>query len=1386
MPRTVIPRLFAAFTGLQDEAKQSGLSDSVIAAFLQDGQDHSGVPVSVRWLHRAFLGFPRRPFTVFRRPPRFDLQPIAGNLSVIGEQKVGWGEPGMIRVECRAAPEAGATIEVDALDEHLDPIPGQTVRLSAPGRARLFGPGIHGLQVRGRGMLTAIRGMGQSAYANFQGWEQIEQVGLPVRAEDNLPTSAYDGAPQGPEPVGLDAIDAGERRMEIARLMHLTPPDTGVAAVPAPAWPAPDTKQYLFGASDGVGPLLKHVYDCVRSTDDTDPARQQSGFVAEVTVPGMRQIGSSPDGETVDLKLPVVELTLLAAASDTYASTGLGYGTLDFPPVLGTSPESGVVVPENTVFSEFDYMVVADFAYAVRRPGVGIVVNRLELAALAQPKPVPVPPAALTSELVHHNRPAAQDEPESVAIRLSWDRAQEPRSFAAVRSLGAGQVDVLNAPRQGAGGFIPYLAQQPPPVDGKPPAGGRSTLVDPAVPAPLTGNRTARHLLAALDMFGRWSSWAATSLLLTAPQVARPGLHGITLLPEANVLPDGTVPATLEIVFSWDWFQRRPARIVLRGRFFATGTPAPTEPNGLALRPTGPASPQVQIRFDPSTDQPSIASGHAGTVEVVQTDPPPASEPSPKAESSAVRRYRLVLSGLACDFRTVPEVGYAVFARAEEAVRPGALSPRVGPALDTAFDPIPPDSISMPADVQWTALPDAVGIARRVLEWPADPRARGYVVWRATESALRHRIDPALPPPAAGSSMVQRAMDLRDLLRDATNQARAAIAFTRLNTELVASARYEVELPGAADVLYVFQVTAVSKTNVAGQRSNDLAFVAVPRLNQPGEPLVTVRRVSDGSGLQIAVVPGRGATPVGYRVHRARNPLLTQDVGLMGPARIRPRDPGWANIAVPPVNGGAPLAGRAVRDPIAPSWYPYYYRVVALGEEDLPEGQIRGQSAPSATQTGLLPPAGPPRLERIVEARALGAVTSIAVGAAPRGVAFDERRGRVYVANTMADSISAIDVGTNSVVDTIPVGSGPTVVAVLPDDGTICVGRAGISAITLVDRATGSTREVVVGGRPSGVAVHEASRRVYVAVPSLNRVVAIDAVTGAVVATVAIGGRPLAVAVHAASDRVYVTSQNSDLLTVVDGTTHAVLQSVTVTGRPESVDVNPTTGQVYVTNRNTRSLLVFEGATLDRQADISLGTIPTEVRVDARTNRAYVSHTAASLVSMVDGETQTMIGQASVGGGPSGLAVHSQQGQVYVSQGASNAVAVLSLTSGALNRVFRLHADLPIRQTPLGEARLEVFSATIDPLNGRVQRTRLFVAPPHQIAEGPPLTVLPSPTPEELAAMPEVRRGPPDANGMVAYTVRVRAEAIPQGIVLVRAHDPLGRVAEAQLMEEGS
>jgi len=987
MARRVMPGAFLLYAGALAEAHQAGAALKAVEfqQRLQPGArrpDIPGVPIALRWITRPAFGFPRTRFDVWRRPrvERPGTKLFGGTLTTTGTpQQRGWAAGRMYEVQFDALPAPGAVLTVEALDVHWHVIPGQRIDFTAAARGAFRSPGIAALRVRGDGAVGSVVGTPQNQFANEPDWQRTQVVGLPFGTSEIGPPF-YDPVPQGYEAPTLDALAAAVMRLGIARVLRMPLPATGVPDIPAPTWDGPDPAGFLKQLRDTSPSLVPLIGDCLANSDDTDPAKLQALYAVDAQLPGVQQAGipgapSGPDPAT--MRLPVVAVSMLSAGSDSETATALGYGTVDFPEQTQLPP-TALVYPPGTVRTPFDYMVTAPFVL----PDVG----RLDLAALAQLQPDPVPVTGLQAARRQGNRAPAVDQPASEAVQLSWQLSTLAAGYGVLRSRKPFDAAILNSVRP-SGGFDPFIPQRPQAAGGEPLAGVRTAFTDPVSPVPISGAATSRYLVIALDVFARWSSWQLVPYVSTAPPAQVPGLVSASLSTSAAARVGRVVPGTLEVEVVWDWSDRSPDRIELLGAFVAPpdSVPPASAPTGVPFGPGGPAV----IRFNTS-GAPFIASGHAGGVAEVPPPPPPPGVSPPDGDR---RLYRVTLTGLSCDYTTADDVAFALWTLGAEAVRPAAPSAATGPRVAHAADPIPPDPPALPAiDLIWTALPDATGHARAMLRWTAVPGAK-YVIWEATETALRRAVDPTATAPSTPTTILARAGALRSLVTATTqSHARSMIAFSRINERPIDATEVEVVLPGSADTLYAYRVSAITASNVESDRtrSSAVALVAVPRVIVPGRPRLLARAAP--AGTRLIVVPGKGSPATGFRLHRVRREGLAAEVGTMGPAVIAENASGWTAVSVPvsPTTTAGAEPGQAVVDPVPESWYPYYYRAVAVGQEDPGNGGLPGESEPSAVAAFVRPPAAGPALDNVTAAanttnRVVSFRTDLPVRATPVG-----------------------------------------------------------------------------------------------------------------------------------------------------------------------------------------------------------------------------------------------------------------------------------------------------------------------------------------------------------------------------------------------------------------
>jgi YVTN family beta-propeller protein len=253
----------------------------------------------------------------------------------------------------------------------------------------------------------------------------------------------------------------------------------------------------------------------------------------------------------------------------------------------------------------------------------------------------------------------------------------------------------------------------------------------------------------------------------------------------------------------------------------------------------------------------------------------------------------------------------------------------------------------------------------------------------------------------------------------------------------------ESRLPGSAPLaaakavahLTVYSGDATSSRGADGDSARVIATSPALGDYMAGGPAVATR--ANASGKRVAVLPLPANDELAILDAESGAVLRSVALGVLPVSAVVAADGGVAYVTV--FGGAKPKAGeRAMMQCCDPR-----VESVRVDERGIAE---RGNVS---------------RVDLVT-----GQVTDvITVGRHPTGLAWDERRARLYVANGNSDDVSVIDTRTNAVVATIPVapfrernaGIAPTAVAVTRDGSRLFVTLGGVNAVMVLDVTAGAT-----------------------------------------------------------------------------------------------------------------------------------------------------------------------------------------------------------------------------------------------------------------------------------------------------------------------------------------
>jgi YVTN family beta-propeller protein len=200
----------------------------------------------------------------------------------------------------------------------------------------------------------------------------------------------------------------------------------------------------------------------------------------------------------------------------------------------------------------------------------------------------------------------------------------------------------------------------------------------------------------------------------------------------------------------------------------------------------------------------------------------------------------------------------------------------------------------------------------------------------------------------------------------------------------------------------------------------------------------------------------------------------------------------------------------------------------------------------------------------VINASTYTVTATIPAGASPQSVVISPDGATLYVAgsgdvsNDEAGTITMISTATDGITGTISMGAyaGAAAVALSPDGTTAYVANADSNAVSVIDLTTDAvTATIPVGLFPDSLTVTPDGRSVYIANSSSESISVIDTATDAVTATIPIAGGPVQVANYPDGGSVFATT--GDGVSVISTENNTVTGTLTNTPDAIALAISP-------------------------------------------------------------------------------------------------------------------------------------------------------------------------------------------------------------------------------------
>jgi len=258
----------------------------------------------------------------------------------------------------------------------------------------------------------------------------------------------------------------------------------------------------------------------------------------------------------------------------------------------------------------------------------------------------------------------------------------------------------------------------------------------------------------------------------------------------------------------------------------------------------------------------------------------------------------------------------------------------------------------------------------------------------------------------------------------------------------------------------------------------------------------------------------------------------------------------------------------------------------------------------------------------------------------PRGLAINQYTNIAVVANEKSDSVSIVDLDTQAVLSTVPVGKAPIGVAIDKGKNIALVSNSKDDTVSIIDLNTFSAiKTIPVGKEPEGIAINQLTHTSLITNHKDDTVSVINLMNLGVIKTIPVGKEPKDVAVDPGLNCALVVNEKDYNVSIIDLKTYQVIGTVSVGQKPQAIDINPEAYLAAVVNEKDNSITVINLQTLQTYT-IQIGKHPVDVAVNPLDNHALVICDEDRSLLLVDLTTQKIIKTYSLNKLPKGVAVN--------------------------------------------------------------------------------------------------------------------------------------------------
>jgi YVTN family beta-propeller protein len=256
---------------------------------------------------------------------------------------------------------------------------------------------------------------------------------------------------------------------------------------------------------------------------------------------------------------------------------------------------------------------------------------------------------------------------------------------------------------------------------------------------------------------------------------------------------------------------------------------------------------------------------------------------------------------------------------------------------------------------------------------------------------------------------------------------------------------------------------------------------------------------------------------------------------------------------------------------------------------------------------------------------------NITVGNSPHDIKISDDQQIVYTTDMDLGTLSIVNATTNTLMNQITTGGGGgTVHGIAIFNGTLYVGDVyGGKVLVIKDNAI--KEEIKVGYGPEYMEIRPDGKVLYVANP-LSSISVVDLADNKVIKDIDSGITPHGLSFTKDGSRLFIVNIHNNTLSVIDAQKHELINTIPVGKNPEYVELSPHETIAYVANLGSDTVSKIDLTTFQVIAEIPVGKGPHEIAFSADGDLIYVSNMKGNSVSIINTSTDKIVATIPLGG----------------------------------------------------------------------------------------------------------------------------------------------------------